>query len=373
MKKINEFTPREIKKLLSSMVSIRDILVSNGIKVPEVGSMMCPFHDNEVTPAAKYYSDSNSIFCFTEQRTYGPADAMELVGIDYKEVFKELWSSYSKLKQDDLYQKLDQVTESKVLFKEPLKQFSIGILPYKSLCTGIVENLPTHLPILQFLYNISREINEAKMNSDDYTYLACFANLSNIRALSLGEIIQYKDKFKYYMYIYRFIKDNGDAVLIFNMYKNIPIGCTIRNVKNHQFIDVGNTGGLFYGLCSLSPNFKYGDPLVIVEGPKDCETFRAIFKNKNCIGMMTSNVSIAQLQVLKSLTNNVILANDNDATGIKSQKDFIKYNSKQFKINALKHPDYLKDFGDLIPLIRNDKQKLKEAITYYNIQMNNFI
>lgn len=373
MKKSNEFTPKEIKKLLMNMVSTRDILISNGYRVPEVGNMMCPFHVNETTPAAKYYSDSNSIYCFTDHIVYGPADAMELCGIDYRETFKNLWDSYNAQKKDELIQKLDEIQETRVLFKEPLKQFSMGLIPYSTLCEKIVESISANLPILRLLYNISREITQATIDSDDYTYLACIANLNNIRALSSGEMINYKDSFKYYSYIPKFIDRNNEVVLIFNMYKNIPIGCTIRSTSTHDFIDVGNTGGIFYNLCNMSPNFRYGDPITIVEGPKDCETYKRVFNDKNCIAMMTSNTTSGQLQVLRLLTNNIILANDNDDAGKKAQKAFTSYNNKFFKINKLNHPDDMKDFGDLIPLIRNDKPRLKTTVAQYNVQIGNFI
>ena len=70
MKSSNEFTPKEMKKLLERMIRIKDILTSNGYYVPETGNMKCPFHINEHTPAAKYYPDSNCIYCFTEHKIY---------------------------------------------------------------------------------------------------------------------------------------------------------------------------------------------------------------------------------------------------------------------------------------------------------------
>jgi 5S rRNA maturation endonuclease (ribonuclease M5) len=373
MKKSNEFTPREMKKLLMHMVSIKGILTSNGYSVPETGNMECPFHDNINTPAAKYYSASNCIYCFTDHEIYGPADALELCGIDYKEIFIQLWDSYTAKKKDDLIQKLDQVYETKLLFKDALTQFKMGLITYPQLCNDIVEKLNAHLPVLQLLYNISREINAAPINSDDYTWLTCAANLNNIKQITSGEILDHQDKFKYYKFIPNFIKAHEDVLLIFNMYKNIPVGCTMRSKKDHAFADIGNTGGLFYGLCNLKRDFKYGDPIVIVEGPKDCETYRHVFDDKNCIAIMTSNLTSAQQEVIKCLTNDIVLANDNDEAGIKAQKEFLKYNKKNFKINILKHPDDIKDFGDLITLSRNDKQQFRTLVNLYKIQMNNFI
>ena len=371
MKSSNEFTPKEMKKLLERMIRIKDILTSNGYYVPETGNMKCPFHINEHTPAAKYYPDSNCIYCFTEHKIYRPSDALELVGIDYKQTFKEIWDTLNAKDKDNLIQTLDQVYETKILFKEPLKKFKTGVITYQELCEEITPKLTSHLPMLQFLYNISRDITEATINADDYTYLACIANLNNIKQLTSGEIIKYQDQFKYYRYIFNFIRDNEDVVLIFNMNGTTPIGCTLRSKKSHNFIDVGNTGGLFYGLCSLSKNFQYGDPIVIVEGPKDCETYRKVFNNKNCLALMTSNFSSAQLEVLKYLTNKIILANDNDSAGIKAQKEFIKWNKKSFNINVIHHPDNLKDFGDIIPLIRYDKNQLKVVVAQYKIQIEN--
>lgn len=370
-KKSNKFTYNEMRKLLNHMLSVKDILNSNGYKIKEYGNIYCPFHDNEDTPAAKYYPDSNSIWCFSEHRNYGVIDALKLVGIDYKETFRKLWDSYDDAKKDHLTDFLDGVYETKVLFKESLAKFNAGVLSYDGLCADIVDKTDGYMPYVRLLHNVSRDIEEATLSSDDYTYLACFAGLNNIKQITSGEILKYKDQLK--AYIYKDIIDNKNVILVFNMYKNIPFGCTLRNMERKKFVDVGNAAGIFYGLCDMEKDFKYGDQITIVEGPKDCETYRKIFKDKNCIATMTSKPSIGQLYVLKKLTNNIVLALDNDNTGKNSTDSFVKYNKKDFKINVLKHPDGIKDFGDLIPLIREDRQKLREFVNYYKIQMNTFV
>lgn len=370
-KNSNEYTYYEMRKLLNYMVDIRSVLNNNGYKIKEYGNIYCPFHLNDDSPAAKYYPDSNLIYCFSENRSYNVVDALNLVGIDYKETFKKLWDSYNNDKKKVLCSYLDNIYESRVLFKESLAKFNVGIISYDELCKDIVNTIDSCSNYIRILYNISREITEAKFDSDDYTYLTCIANLNNFKQITSGEIVNYKDQLR--AYIYNGIIDQEEVVLMFNVYKNIPYGCTIRGKKNKKFIDIGNTGGVFYGLCDMDKNFRYGDPIVIVEGPKDCETYKKVFKDKNCLAMMTSNVSTTQLEVLKGLTNNIIWAADNDKPGKDALEKFKKFNSKDFKINILKHPDDIKDFGDLIPLIRNDRQKLKEFVNFYKIQINTFV
>lgn len=371
MKKSDEFTYHEMREALQQMLSIRDILNSNGYSIRENGNSYCPFHDNYDTPASKYYANSNTIWCFTEVRGYKVIDALKLVGIDYKETFRKLWDSYSDSRKEEILSHINDTYETKVAFKESLAMFNTGVIPYSKLCEDIVSKMGDYMTHVRLLYNVSRDIEEATLGSDDYTYLACFANLNNFKLISSGELVQYKSQLK--AYITNSIQNDDEALLIFNMYKDEPFGCTIRSKNTKKFTDVGNSGGIFYGLCDLDKNFKYGDRITIVEGPKDCETYKRVFKDKNCLATMTANLTTTQLEVLKGLTNNIVLANDNDKAGKEAQKNFLKYNSKDFRINILKHPDGIKDFGDLIPLIRNDKLKLKEVVTNYKIQMDSFV
>lgn len=40
------------------------------------GKCFCPFHENTDTPAAKYYEESNTIYCFSCQRIYSSYDLL---------------------------------------------------------------------------------------------------------------------------------------------------------------------------------------------------------------------------------------------------------------------------------------------------------
>jgi len=41
------------------------------------GHIFCPFHANDNTPAAKYYTDTNNCYCFVCKRFYGTYDLMK--------------------------------------------------------------------------------------------------------------------------------------------------------------------------------------------------------------------------------------------------------------------------------------------------------
>lgn len=371
LKKSDEFTYWEIRDLLQHMLSIKDVLNSNGFPIREYGNSYFPFHDNYDTPSSKYYANSNTIWCFSENKSYRVIDALKLAGVNYRDVFRKLWDNYTDLKKKNLIKSLDNIYETDIYFKESLTKFNAGVIPYSKLCEDIVSNVSENMDYVRLLYNTSREIQEVKLGDDDYSYLAVFANLNHFKLITSGEILDYRKQLK--AYIYNAIAADEEAILIFNMYKNEPFGCTIRGKTKKKFNDVGNSGGIFYGLCDLDKDFKYGDRITIVEGPKDCETYKRVFHDKNCLATMTANLTKTQIEVLKGLTNNIVLANDNDKSGQDAQKTFLKYNSKDFKINIIKHPDDMKDFGDLIPLIRNDKQKLKEVINNYKVQMSLFV
>lgn len=369
----DNFTDTEIKILLSQMVSMADILKEAGHPVRTTGSMYCPFHLNLNSPAAKFFPGTNNLYCFSEHHLYNVHEAITLLGIDYREYFYQLWNTSTDEQKTKYLNQMGEVQayEPQLKFKPSLIKFKNEEISYSQLCEDIKFYTDQHKEILSLLYSISREINETYISSDDYTYLCCLANLPHIKQLTSGEIIN--KKLSDYRYISNFIKLHTNVILIFNMYKDEPIGCTIRSQNSHDFMDVGNMGGMFYNLCNMSPDFQYGDPITLVEGPKDCETYKYLFKNPNCLAMMTVNTTKSQLEVLKYLTSSIILANDNDIHGQESQQHFIRQNKKKFKINIITHPDNIKDFGDLIPLIRTNKETAKQYITRYNIQINTFV
>lgn len=369
-----EFSKYEIIKLLDKMYSLYEVLTDAGYKINEFGNTFCPFHENDDSPAAKYYQNTDTLHCFSEGKTYHVADALKLAGKDYVTAFYDKWNTYSDKKKSELLAIINSdidVIEESVKFKSKLDSFKRGECTYQDLCIDIARaSSPSSVELLEKLYNISHEIKQATIGSDDYTYIAWKCGLKHIRTISMTDVA--KSEIELPRHINKFFQKNIDCIIIFNMCGKAPLSCIIRGIKTKQFTNIGNVA-LFYGICSLDKNFKYGDRLTIVEGPKDCEVYRNVFSDKNCVAMNTAPISRNKALILKYLTDNIVLAQDNDKAGEDAKMKFRRYYSKSFRINEFKHDSTLKDFGDLIPLLRKDYDKATSIIRKYKIKISNFI
>lgn len=71
------------------------------------GKCFCPFHDNFNTPAAKIFKDKrgDTLFCFTEQRTYRPSDVI-LRGLfpngNLYKIFNGIWKQLDESRRSSI-------------------------------------------------------------------------------------------------------------------------------------------------------------------------------------------------------------------------------------------------------------------------------
>ena len=353
-----EFTNYQIKKYLTYMVSFESVYNKYmDDEMPVSGSCMCPFHDNENTEAAKFYRESNTLWCFSETQLYTVYDLLVEFNLDPVDIFYSLWDSYSDDRKEYIKKQVDQPFTTKCMFKDSLISFEKDLISYDELCYDIFNSIDGLRDPLNVLYNISRPITEKNLDKvSDYIYLGAYPQNVHIRNITSGEIINYTKSLSKVMV--SFIKEQNDVTIIFNMYKDQPIGATMRGNRKKEFRDIGNTGGIFYNLLNLK-DFKRGDPIFLVEGPKDCEAFNVFFKGYHCLSLMTSNLTTAQQLVLRALTDKIVLCLDNDSVGIESTTKFIKKNSVYFDIQPIVFPPGVKDFGDLITLYRKNKDSFK--------------
>ena len=360
-----DFTNYQIKKYLTYMVSFESVYNKYmDDEMPVSGSCMCPFHDNENTEAAKFYRESNTLWCFSETQLYTVYDLLVEFNLDPVDIFYSLWDSYSDDRKDFIKKQVDQPFTTKCMFKDSLISFEKDLISYDELCYDIFNSIDGLRDPLNVLYNISRPITEKNLDKvSDYVYLGAYPQNVHIRNITSGEIINYTKSLSKVMV--SFIKEQNDVTIIFNMYKDQPIGATMRGNRKKEFRDIGNTGGIFYNLLNLK-DFKRGDPIFLVEGPKDCEAFNVFFKGYHCLSLMTSNLTTAQQLVLRALTDKIVLCLDNDSVGIESTTKFIKKNSVYFDIRPITFPPGVKDFGDLITLYRKNKDSFKTV--YKNIK-----
>jgi len=324
------------------------------------GTCFCPFHDNDKTPAAKFYPDSNTLWCFSEQKLFTVYDLLEEVGKDPIEIFNKLWASYDDKQKDNIKAQVDTPITTKCLFRDSLISYDSGLIHYDDFCSAVYNSIDGLKDPLIVLYNLSRTITEKDQSKmSDYMYLGAYKQNTHIRNITSGEIINHTRNIP--KNIVAFIREHNDVMLIFNMWNDKPIGVTLRGNKNKAFFDLGNAGGVFYNLCGLG-EFEKGSTLYIMEGPKDVEAFKVFFKEPHCMGIMTSNTTRAQLEVLRGLTDHVVLCLDNDDTGRPATEKFVKYNTKFFdKVDTIVMPSNVKDMGDLITLYRKNKEMFKKV------------
>ena len=215
------------------------------------------------------------------------------------------------------------------------------------------------------LFNLGRPIIEDKGNP--YLYLAKKYNFTNYRLISSGELLVRGKDLDIPEYVKQFMKFNNEALMIANIMNNKVISIVFRNLSGKkEFMKLGITKSTFYGLGQLDENFKYGDPILLVEGHLDRDRMSLIFKNT--LGVMTNSLSESQANILKLMTDKVYLMLDNDEAGkigtLKSKKLL-----KDIYVREINHDSRLKDAGDLVKLEMENHYDLKFLEDYYRMQL----
>jgi len=141
-----------------------------------------------------------------------------------------------------------------------------------------------------------------------------------------------------------------------------------RSVVDKKFNYVGYSNLFYlYGLDKRFSNFKYGMPIVVVEGALDCETTKTIYPY--VVGILSSVMSDNQLNYLTSLTNNFVLMLDADDAGREgTEKTIKKLKRLNCVVNTLDNFGDLKDISDMWALDSFDKDI---AISYYEEMLKN--
>ena len=90
---------------------------------------------------------------------------------------------------------------------------------------------------------------------------------------------------------------------------------------------------------------------------------------------MTSRITRSQFEVLKLLTNKVILIGDNDIPGRKGTKlNRVLLKDAGFDVRLIFQYGGMKDCGELADfLLQNDGQTFNSAVKYYEGKINNIL
>lgn len=221
---------------------------------------------------------------------------------------------------------------------------------------------------LKGIFNLGRPIIED--SSFSYIHFAFKYKKDNYRLISSGELYVRGRNLDIPQYVFQFMSFHNEALMIANIIDNKVISIVFRSTdKNKEFLKLGTTKATFYGLGELSDDFRYGQSILLVEGHLDRDMMSIIYPNT--LGIMTSHLSNAQVDILKMLTNKFILMLDNDPAGIEGQRVAV-HQLKGNKILELKHDYSLKDAGDLVLLEITNNRKYNEIVENYKLQIELF-
>lgn len=220
---------------------------------------------------------------------------------------------------------------------------------------------------LKKLFNIGRPIT--KDSNFPYIHLAYKYNISNYRLITSGELIVKGRTLDIPDYITQFILYNNEVLMIACIVDSKVINIVFRSIRgDKEFMKLGNTKGMFYGLGDLDVNFKYGDPIILVEGHLDRDVMCNMFY-KNTLAIMTNQLSKLQIKLLEGLTNKIILMLDNDEAG-KVGTRIIKSQLKNFRINEIIPHLYIKDAGDILKL---NGSEFYDVLEFYKNQLSLYL
>ena len=121
-----------------------------------------------------------------------------------------------------------------------------------------------------------------------------------------------------------------------------------RSVTSKRFINISSgIPSTFYNIGGLTKTRHFSDKVVICEGVADCEYIKN-YIYPDVIACLTDSISVLKLEVLKTLTNHVVLSFDNDEAGILAkERETKKLRRCGFFVEYISAPESLKDFGDM--------------------------
>lgn len=225
---------------------------------------------------------------------------------------------------------------------------------------------------LNKLFLLARPVTEDLIGVNKYTFWAVKAKVSNYRIATLNTVLEYQKKVGEELppYLFRFINDAGQVLLIANVINRQVTQLVVRSLKDKKFHTVVLKQQYPYGLGTINLDKTFSEPIVVCEGTMDRDYLRSLYPN--VVACLTSSLTKIQLELICKLTNTVILAYDNDETGNKSYwKDKKTLEERGVFVKRLKHPEGLKDPGDVVQkLYEGDDYLFNFYTMYYRMELS---
>ena len=223
---------------------------------------------------------------------------------------------------------------------------------------------------MQELFEAGRLITEDSTNK--YLHLAYKNKYKHYRLISSGEIRMKCSGMDIPEFVKAFILNNNQVLMMANIISGKVVGLTFRTVEGPKdFLTWGNNKGNFYGLGQMSQSFKYGDPIILVEGLLDCDVIKQYYPNT--LAVLTAGLTKNQTAVITRLTNKVILMFDNDDAGLKGTKLSEQAIKDKCEVHIFKHHHKCKDPGDIISLELSKDEDYDFINMYYKMGIDNMV
>ena len=112
---------RTATKLINEKLSLEDLLLKHNpsARYSPSRQCFCPFHDNTDTPSAAYYNNDGdeSLYCFSERKTYKAADAVEkLLNLSIEQIGQKLFDRLSPQERDRILEELNETNQFRNVF-----------------------------------------------------------------------------------------------------------------------------------------------------------------------------------------------------------------------------------------------------------------
>ena len=223
---------------------------------------------------------------------------------------------------------------------------------------------------MQEVFELGRLITEDSSNK--YLHLAYKNKYKHYRLITSGELFIKGKHLDVPEFVKAFVQNNNQVLMMANIISGKVVGITFRTIEGPKdFLTWGNNKGNFYGLGQMNTSFKYGDPIILVEGLMDCDVIKQYYPNT--LAVLTSGLTKNQTAVITRLTNKVVLMFDNDSAGEDGTKSSIRALKDKCDVKVFKHHPSCKDPGDIIDKEINKDEDLDFIITYYKVGINNLV
>lgn len=226
---------------------------------------------------------------------------------------------------------------------------------------------------LNELYNLGREVPKELINLNKDTWLVS-NNIIEARYLDINDAINNPN-----LSISTYLSQQTAVLMYPNRVGNVIIDIFVRPLYTRVAPLKLGPQILPYNIGNFRQDFKYGDPIILVEGTADLALVK-LLGELDIIAMNTAKLPKHHLETLTKISNNFLLLADNDEPGQRAARSMTyDFRERGATLKILPQFKDYKDTGDLLQDLKlftetqdySLKNKIEQAKTYYRTLIKN--